>query len=135
MDIKISTENSLIDVDFVHDFITDSYWAKGRTKAEMQSLIDHSVNFSIFLNQQQIGFARVVTDYGQFAYLMDVFINPLFQNQGYGYRILEFILNYESLKSVKVWRLATADAHKLYEKFGFTALKNPEKSMELIKSN
>ena len=36
------------------------------------------------------------------------------------------------LKEVKIWRLATSDAHFLYKKFGFTALANPEKMMEKI---
>lgn len=33
------------------------------------------------------------------------------------------------------WILATRDAHSLYEKFGFTALKQPEIFMERHNSN
>jgi GNAT superfamily N-acetyltransferase len=99
---------------------------------QVQTCIDNSLNFGIYLNNQQIGCARVVTDYVAFAYLLDVFIIEQHQKQGYSTQLMEFILSYLELKSIKVWRLATTDAHYLYQKFGFTALKSPEKMMERI---
>jgi len=99
----------------------------------MQILVNNSLNFGVFLNDVQIGYARVVTDYGQFAYLMDVFITEQHQGKGFSKILMNFIMNYQEFKDVKVWRLATSDAYKLYEKFGFQQLKNPEKLMELIK--
>jgi GNAT superfamily N-acetyltransferase len=74
----------------------------------------------------------VVTDYVAFAYLMDMFITEQYQKQGYSTQLMDFTLNHPELKSIKVWRLATTDAHYLYQKFGFTALKSPEKMMERI---
>lgn len=130
--ITISTDKNLLDINFIHAFISNTYWAKGRTLAEVQTCIDNSLNFGIYLNNQQIGYARVVTDYVAFAYLMDVFITEQYQKQGYSTQLMEFILNCPELKSIKVWRLATTDAHYLYQKFGFTALKSPEKMMERI---
>jgi len=41
-------------------------------------------------------------------------------------------MNEPKLKEVKIWRLATTDAHFLYEKFGFTPLAHPEKMMEKV---
>lgn len=132
-EIKIHTEKQLLDIEFIHSFISNSYWAKGRTLDTMKTIINNSLNFGVFLNNHQIGYARVVTDYGQFAYLMDVFIAAEHQGKGYSKVLMDFIMTYEKLKDVKVWRLATNDAHKLYEKYGFKQLKNPEKLMELIK--
>lgn len=100
----------------------------------MKILIDNSLNFGIYIDDNQIGYARIVTDYAQFAYLMDLFISKEFQGKGYSKILMNFILNNEELQQVKVWRLATQDAHFLYEKFGFKPLKNPEKMMELIKN-
>ncbi|MNY74693.1 hypothetical protein D3C86_2137830 [compost metagenome] len=65
-----------------------------------------------------------------FAYLMDVFITEEHRGKGYSSILIEAMMNEPLLKDVKIWRLATTDAHFLYEKFGFTALKHPEKMME-----
>lgn len=99
----------------------------------MQVCIDNSLCFGVYLGEKQIGFARVLTDFGQFAYLMDVFITPEFQGKGYALELMQFILSLESLQHVKIWRLASSDARGLYEKLGFTALAKPENMMELLK--
>ncbi len=128
-----STNKSLLDLNFIHEFISNSYWAKDRTKETMQVCIDNSLCFGVYLGEKQIGFARVLTDYGQFAYVMDVFIAPNFQGKGYALELMQFILAHETLQNVKIWRLASLDARGLYEKVGFTALANPETMMELLK--
>ncbi len=130
--ISISTNKNQLDIHFIHAFISNTYWAKGRTLAEVQTCIDNSLNFGIYLNNQQIGYARVVTDYVAFAYLMDVFIAKEFQKQGYASQLMDFILKCETLQNIRIWRLATTDAGNLYKKFGFTALKSPEKMMERV---
>lgn len=129
--INISTDKNLLDINFVHSFLTESYWAKGRSLSVMKTCIDNSLNFGMYINNSQIGYGRIVTDYGQFAYLMDLFIDPLHRGKGYSRQLVKFILNYPQLKNVKVWRLATSDAHGLYEKFGFTPLEKPGNMMEL----
>ncbi|MNJ88928.1 hypothetical protein D3C87_64870 [compost metagenome] len=129
----ITSDKEKLDLKFITGFISQSYWAKERTLEMMQKCIDNSLNFGIFLDGKQVGYARVVTDYVQFAYLMDVFIDKVNQGKGYSGILMEHILQTESLKGVKVWRLATSDAHGLYRKFGFTELKKPENMMELIR--
>ena len=131
--IKINTNISLLDINFIHSFISDTYWAKGRTLETMQICIDNSLNFGVYLQNKQVGYARIVTDYGHFAYLMDLFIDPEHRGKGYSGQLMNFILNFEKLKQVKVWRLATSDAHGLYEKVGFKPLEHPENLMELKK--
>lgn len=129
----ITSDKEKLDLEFITDFIAQSYWAKDRSRETMQTCIDHSLNFGVFLGEKQIGYARLVTDYAQFAYLMDVFIDQAHQGKGYSKILMEHILQTESLKAVKVWRLATSDAHELYRKFGFKELANPEKLMELFR--
>jgi predicted acetyltransferase len=67
-----------------------------------------------------------------FAYLMDVFIDKKYRGNGYSSVLIKAMMNEPQLQQVKIWRLATSDAHFLYEKFGFTALAHPEKMMEKI---
>ena len=129
----ITSDKNRLDLEYITAFISQSYWAKDRTTEAMQTCIDHSLNFGVFLDEQQMGYARVVTDYFQFAYLMDVFIDEKHRGLGYSKILMKHILEYEPLKDVKVWRLATADAHELYRQFGFTGLSKPENMMELMR--
>jgi len=130
--ISVSKDKSKLDVQFIQNFLKDIYWAAGRTMEEVQRTIDASVCFGIYLDGKQIGFARVITDYIVFAYLMDVFISEEFRGNGYSSLLIEKMMNDPELQEVKIWRLATTDAHFLYEKFGFTPLAHPEKMMEKV---
>lgn len=128
--ITISTDKNKLDVPFIQNFLKDIYWAAGRTLVEVQRTIDASFCFGIYLNDQQIGFARVITDYVVFAYVMDVFIDESHRGKGYSSILIDAMLKEPILQEVKIWRLATSDAHFLYEKFGFKLLAHPEKMME-----
>jgi N-acetylglutamate synthase-like GNAT family acetyltransferase len=130
--IKIDTDKALLDVDFIHRFISNSYWGKGRTLDETNILINNSLNFGVYLNSIQIGYARVVTDFAQFAYLMDVFIAEDQRKKGFSKELIDSIMKHDLLKNIKTWRLATSDAHELYRKFGFQPLSKPENLMEKI---
>lgn len=132
--ILISTDKSLLQPDFIHRFITNTYWAKGRSMETVITCMKHSVNFGVYLEGRQIGYARVVSDHAVFAYIMDVFIEEAHRGKGYSKQLMSYILEYPELKQVKTWRLATTDAHELYRKFGFKVLAAPEKMMELIKN-
>ena len=131
--IDINTSKEKLNIAFIYAFITKSYWAKGRTLQKVQTCIDNSLNFGVYLDGQQIGYARVLSDYGQFAYLMDLFISEPHRGNGFSKKLIDTIINCDKLKDIKVWRLATLDAHKLYEQFGFNPLDNPRNQMELIK--
>ena len=130
--ITVSTDKNRLDVPFIQDFLKDIYWAAGRTIEEVQTTIDASVCFGIYLDEKQIGFARVITDYVVFAYVMDVFITSAHRRKGYSSILIEKMMNEPILKNIKIWRLATTDAHFLYQKFGFNTLAHPEKLMEKI---
>ncbi|QBZ97443.1 GNAT family N-acetyltransferase [Flavobacterium sangjuense] len=130
--IIVSTDKSKLNVPFIQNFLKDIYWAAGRTIDEVQTTIDASFCFGIYLDDEQVGFARVVTDYVVFAYLMDVFIDEEYRGKGYSSILIDAMMKEPQLQQVKIWRLATSDAHFLYEKFGFTALAHPEKMMEKV---
>ena len=130
--ISVSTEKNKLNIPFIQHFLKDVYWAAGRTIDEVQTTIDHSFCFGIYLDDNQIGFCRVITDYVVFSYVMDVFITEEHRGKGYSSILIENMMNEPKLKEVKIWRLATSDAHFLYKKFGFKALAHPEKMMEKI---
>ncbi len=132
--ISVSTDKSRLDIPFIHNFLKDIYWTAPRTIEEVQTVIENSFCFGIYLDGQQIGFARVITDYVVFAYVMDVFIDADYRGKGYSKQLMHYILNLEQLSEIKIWRLATKDAHGLYQQFGFKQHDIPENLLELIKN-
>jgi GNAT superfamily N-acetyltransferase len=112
-------------------FLSRSYWAQGRTRDVIERSIEHSLCFSLYAGDRQIGFARVVTDRATFAYLCDVFIDESHRGQGLGKWLMSAVMNHPDLQGLRRWTLATRDAHGLYKQFGWTALKNPGRWMEL----
>ena len=131
-DIQISTDKSMLNIDVIYGFLSESYWAKGRPLEVIKKSIENSLCFGVYLDNKQIGFARVVTDYSTFAWIADVFIMEKHRGRGYSKRLLQNILSFPELKNLKRWILATKDAHALYNKFGFQQLKNPERFMEIV---
>jgi len=130
--IEISTDRSKLNIELIHAFLTESYWGKGRTIDQVQKSIDNSLCFGIYLNDVQIGFARAVTDFTIYVYLMDVFILPEVRGKGYSKQLMKSILEEPRLQGCCDWTLKTKDAHELYEQFGFTKAQHSEKIMERI---
>ena len=130
--IDISTDKSRLQVDVIHQFLTQTYWAKGRTLEEVKTSIDNCICFGVYSEEEQIGFARIATDYVVFAYLMDVFILPEYRGKGYSKELMKAINESPELQNCKIWMLKTADAHNLYKQFGYTELSAPEKIMERL---
>lgn len=130
-EFTISTDKNLLQIDAIHKFLTEeSYWARERTKEQTQTAIENSLCFGVYQGANQIGFARVISDFATFAYLGDVYILEEFRGRGLSKWLMETIINYPGLENLRRWVLATRDAHTLYEKFGFHALKFPTRWME-----
>lgn len=127
----ISTDSARLEVEVIHDFLSHrSYWARGRELEVVKRGIENSLNFGVYRRGQQIGFARVVTDYATFAWLADVFVLEEHRGQGVGKWLIEVILTHPQLQGFRRWALATKDAHQLYRDFGFHELMRPERWME-----
>lgn len=133
--IQISTDKSKLDINLIHDFLANqSYWAKGRSLETIRQSIDNSLCFGVYLNEAQVGFARVVTDYSVFAWIMDVFILPDFRGNGFSKELMQAITTHEKLQNLQRWGLVTTDAHGLYKQYGFKPLSTPHKMMEILKT-
>lgn len=119
MDIEISTERDL-DVDLIHRWLAEeSYWAQGVPREIVERAIANSLCFGAYRGEQQVGFARVVTDRATFAWLADVFVLDDYRGRGYGKALVAAILDHPELQGLRSWLLATRDAHGLYAQYGF----------------
>ena len=131
-DIFFSSKTEDMDLDTIHNFISNSYWGKSRTLEEQHTVLHSSINFGLFHKGKQIAYSRVMTDKVFFAYLLDVFVIDEYQGKGLSKVLMHNILNYEPIKNVDKWILATKDAHELYRKFGFETVKKPTMLMEKL---
>ena len=103
----------------IWQFLRTAYWSPGIERDVVNRGIDNSLVFGLFAPEgQQAGFARVVTDWARFAWLADVFVLEPHRGKGLGVWLVETVVNDPQLASLRIV-LATADAHGLYERFGF----------------
>ena len=129
--ITVSTDTDKLDPVFIHRHLNQTRWARDRSLEEVKTAIQNSLNFGIYYQGQQVGYARLLTDYMFMAYLLDVFIAQEHRGKGFALHLMKSILSNERLQNIKIWRLGTDDAHGLYEKVGFKAIEQPEKLMEI----
>lgn len=134
-DFYISTDKTKLDFEVMGAFLSErSYWAQGRTPAAIRKSVENSLCFGVYCPEgKQAGFARLITDYVVFAWLMDVFILEEYQGKGLGKMLMKTITEHPELQEVKKWGLGTKDAHGFYKQFGFTAPEKPENLMERFK--
>lgn len=124
---KISTDKELLDIDMIYNYLDkESYWSQGIPLEKLKTGIENSMCFGIYLQNKQIGFARVITDKAVFAYLCDVFVLTDHRGIGLSKWLLQTIMNHPELQGLRRWSLATADAHGLYSQFGFAPITKPE---------
>ncbi|WOH36356.1 GNAT family N-acetyltransferase [Thalassotalea fonticola] len=133
---KISSNTKDMDIGVIHDYISRSYWAENIPLNTMAKAIDNSLCFGAFTEQgAQVGFARLVTDSATFAYLADVFVLEQHRGKGISKWLMQTIIQHPDLQGLRRIALATSDAHKLYEQFGFEPLASPNLFMELHQPN
>ncbi|MES2734505.1 MAG: GNAT family N-acetyltransferase [Bacteroidota bacterium] len=127
----ISTDKAPLDIEMIHQFLSHSYWAKNIPIATVRQSIEHSLCFGVYHHGQQVGFARIISDFTTMAYLCDVFISESYRGRGLSKQLMVAIKAHPQLQDLRRWVLGTADAHGLYAQFGFVPLEYPERSMEI----
>ncbi|MCX6312889.1 MAG: GNAT family N-acetyltransferase [Bacteroidetes bacterium] len=128
---RINDQFEQTDLNFVHRELAKSYWSKNIAFETVKKSSENSLCFNAFLGNEQIAFARVITDKTSFAYLCDVIVTESFRGKGIGKTLMAFIMKHPDLQGLRRFTLATKDAHGLYAQFGFTALKFPDRQMEI----
>jgi GNAT superfamily N-acetyltransferase len=123
----ISTDPARLDLDVIHDFLAnEAYWSPGVAREKVARQMHHSLCFGMYTAGQQMGFARVISDFTTFAYLADVFVLRPFRGQGLGKWLVQTILSHPELQGLRRLTLNTRDAHTLYRQFGFDNDPYPE---------
>lgn len=130
--VEISTDKTRLDVGLIHRFLSqEAYWCRNIPLDVVQRSIEYSLCFGVYLDGQQVGFARVVTDYATFGYLADVFILPEQRGNGFSKQLIQTIMRHDALQGIRRMMLVTQDAHGLYNQFGFTPIDSPENTMAI----
>jgi len=133
VDYEITSDPARIDVDAAHAFLSRAYWSRGIPRATVARAIQHSLCFAVLCGNEQVGFARVITDRATFAYLADVYVLEAHRGQGLSKRLLKVLLAHPDLQGLRRFLLATRDAHGLYAGFGFAAPSAPQLLMEIAR--
>lgn len=128
----ISTDSEKLDISAIHDYLSNhSYWAKGIPLKTVEKAIQNSLNFGLYHQNKQIGFARIISDLSTVAYLGDVYLLEGYRGQGLSSRLMDVVMSHPDLQGLRRWILLTSSADWLYEKYGFQKVARPEIYMEL----
>ena len=130
-DYTISTDKDKLDIKSIHKFLSkETDWAKGIPINTLKTSIENSLNFGLYYKDQQIGFARIISDYSTIAYLGDVYILIEYRGKGLSKWLINEIMTHPNLQGLRRWILLTDTAEWLYKKYGFKTLPHPEIYME-----
>ncbi|OGN92738.1 MAG: hypothetical protein A2Z71_06890 [Chloroflexi bacterium RBG_13_50_21] len=129
---SITTDKSKLDVGMIHHFLyTTAHWAVGRPMSIVRKSIENSICFGVYDEEQQVGFARIVTDGATVGWICDMFILPSNRSNGLGRWLVECMMEHPEIKGLRRILLNTRDAHDLYVKYaGFRSLLAPESWLE-----
>lgn len=117
-DIFVSDDKSRLQLDYICKLLKTSYWANERDRDTIRRSIENSLCFGVYCGEEQIGFARCVTDYATMFWLADVMIDVEYRGKGIGKTLIETILRHEKLQGLTA-TLATRDAQGFYSRYGF----------------
>jgi len=118
---EIDDDRDRVDVAAVHRFLSEeAYWVRGRSLETVERLVRESTRViaAYAPSGELVGFARVVSDHSNVAWLGDVFVLEDHRGRGLGTDLVREAVEHEPERDV-LWYLNTRDAHSLYERFGF----------------
>lgn len=133
--LLVSTDPARLDLDAIHRWISNSYWAAGIPRETMARAMDGSLCFGLYDGSRQLGLARVITDGATFAYVCDVYVDDARQRGGLGTWLMQCVHQHPSLQGLRRWLLVTRDAHNLYRRAGYVPLARPDGWLEKHKPN
>src|SRR5947207_10009144 len=99
----VSDERARLDIELIHRFVSESYWARGIPRDVVERSIANSLCFGAYRQREQIGFARVVTDYATYGYLADVFVLESHRGRGIGKLLMRAVMQHPELQGLRRW--------------------------------
>ena len=130
-DLILSTDRSRLDIDAVLMMLHAAHWGAAVTREILDRSVENSVCVGVYRGDEQLAFARAVTDLSTYAYLTDVIVAPSARGSGLGSWMVETFLAHPDLQGLRRITLLTRDAQRLYEKFGFSTEKAASTYMEI----
>jgi GNAT superfamily N-acetyltransferase len=132
--MRISFDKAELDLDLIHAFLSGAYWSVGIPRHTVERAIKGSFPVAAFEadeegKDEQIGFARLVTDYATFAYLADVFVLPAHRGKGVARAMVQALHDHPELQGLRRWALFTRDMQPLYASLGWEQYPYPERLM------
>ena len=116
---RFEADPASFDLALLHEVLSSSYWAEGLTRERMERAVSHSLCVGLFYGDEQVGFARAVTDFAHFVWIADVFVLPEHGGQGLARAMVSWFHDHPELAGVRRFLLATKDAHGVYEALGY----------------
>lgn len=129
----LSDDPARLDVDAVHAYLSQSYWAEKIPRDVVVRSLANSLCIGIYTSSgAQIGLCRVISDFATFAYLCDVYVLDSHRGQGLAKVAMQLTMSHPKLAGLSRFNLVTRDAHPLYAQFGFTPVARPDRYMEKL---
>ena len=90
--------------------------------------LDNGINVKYVINGETVGMARYVSDGGYAGLIMDVIVLPEYQNNGYGTKMIEALINYIKDRlfeneEIMIQLLSAPGKQQFYNRFGFKVKK------------
>ena len=117
-DFLITSDQNRVDIDALHAMLSQTYWAKDRSRDAVAKSVENSLSFSVFKGDEQIGFVRAITDGITYAVILDMIIREDFRGQGLGKWLVQCIGEHPEVVPLRqvLW---TVDADDFYRQSGF----------------
>ncbi|MGJ7030489.1 GNAT family N-acetyltransferase [Niabella hirudinis] len=133
-ELIIRTGSAQMDVVMIHHFLSnESYWARGIGFELVANSVKHSFCIGAFIDDGQVAFGRVITDYTTFGWLADFFVLPPYRGKGISKALLLALMEQPWTKHLRRLMLNTLDAHGLYRQYGFEQPAHTETLMEVYR--
>lgn len=134
MSFEFSDDKARLDIGRIHSWLASSYWSPGIEQALVERAIEGSHCLGVYRDEQQLGFARAITDHATFAWIADVWVDESVRGMGLGQKMVSWYIEHPRFAGIRRIGLTTADAHGVYAKLGFQPLLRPGNYMERLSS-
>lgn len=132
-DYILNTDKKKLNTTVIHRYLSQTGLTKGISFDTVKRSIKKSLCFGLYKDGNNVGFARIVSDYATISYISDIFIVSEHHSDELYSWMIESILSHPELVNVKNWLIKNNNGHSAYDKFGF--IKYDEADKIMIKRN
>ena len=134
-DYEIDDNPNRLDFQRIYEYLSTTYWWKYGLTPDLveKGARNSSLVIGVYKDNQQIAYARAVSDKIRFAWLADVYVHPDHRRRGIAKAMVRFALEHPEHKEVTKWMLATKDAQGVYAALGFGPPPDPTQILQLTR--